>query len=155
VEDTGVDRLCPDLCIEITLPGGYEDLLHEIDAYRGSLSEIDQQDIPYDEAMKLWCEMRYEPIVEIIRQEDILQEFPGRTETDLYLWLVRNQAELQASHGGHTLMEDAADDLGKHAGKRLRPAHHIRRGARWIAYTVAARADAWWAATRRSRQRKD
>ena len=155
VEHTGVDRLCPDLRIEITLPGGYEDLIHEIDVYQGILSEIDQQQMPYDEAVALWCEMRYAPIVEIIRQQDILQEFPGRTETDLYLWLVRNQADLQPSHGPQTTMEEAAGDLGKQPGSRLRPAFHIRRGARWMAYTVAVRADALRRASRRMRGRKE
>jgi hypothetical protein len=154
VEQTGVDRLCPDLRIEITQPGGYEELLHEIDVYRGNLSEIDGQEMPYDEAVALWCEMRYAPIVEIIRQGDILREFPGRTEADLYLWLVRNQVELSASHGGRASMEDAADDLGKQPGTGLRPAHHVRKGARWMAYTLAGRADAWWRASRRARQRK-
>jgi hypothetical protein len=155
VEHTGVDRLCPDLPIEITQPGGYEELLHEIDAYQRILSEIDQQEMPYDESVALWCEMRYAPIVEIIRRGDILREFPGRTETDLYLWLVRNQAELGSSHRGSASMEDAADDLGKHSAKRLRPAHHIRKGVRWMAYTLAVRADSWRRASRRGRQRKE
>jgi hypothetical protein len=155
VEDTRVDSLCPDLRIEITQPGGYEELLHEIDAYQGILSEIDQQEMPYDDAVALWCEMRYAPIVEIIRQGDILQDFPGRTETDLYLWLVRNQAELSTSHGGLASMEDAAGDLSNHSGKRLRLAHHIRRGARWMAYALAVRADAWRRASRRARQREE
>jgi hypothetical protein len=152
---TRVDRLCPDLHIEITQPGGYEELLHEIEAFQGILSEIDNQEIPYDRAVALWCEMRYAPIVEIIRQGDILHEFPGRTEADLYLWLVRNQAELQTSHGGHTLLEDAADDMGKHLGKKVGLSHHIRRGARWMAYAVVVRADAWRRASRRALRREE
>jgi dienelactone hydrolase len=74
--------------------------------------------------------MQYAPIVEIIRHREILQEFPGRTEADLYLWLRRNQEELEVRYGRQVLMEEAADDLFRRFGERPSPARHARQAVR-------------------------
>jgi len=133
---TDVDHLCPDLQIELTQPDGYEDLLYEVEAFQQSLSTIDERKVPFDEAAALWCEMQYTPIVEIIRQQDILHEFPGRTETDLYLWLRRNQEELEARYGQTVLFEEAADDLAKRFGEKPSPARQIKKVAERLAEGV-------------------
>jgi hypothetical protein len=73
----------------------------------------------FDEAVNLWCALRYEPIVQIIRERHVLDEFPGRTETDLYLWLCRNRQELQGNYGHHVLMQEAADDLAERFGRQI------------------------------------
>lgn len=154
VERTNIDYLCPDLRIKLTQPDGYEELLCEIEAYQGILSQIDEREMPFDEAVTLWGEMRYSPIVEIIRQRDVLHEFPGRTQTDLYLWLLRNQEELQSSYELGLSMEEAADVLGKGSSKRHLPAYYSRRAARRLAYAIASRADRWWRASRQALRRK-
>lgn len=105
LERTNLDHLCPDLRIKLTQPDGYQDLLHQIEAYQGILSTIDEREVPFDEAVELWCEMRYSPIVEIIRQRDVLQEFPGRTEADLYVWLCCHQEELEGRYENRVLEE--------------------------------------------------
>jgi hypothetical protein len=45
--------------------------------------------------------------------------------------------------------------MGKHLGKKFRMAHHIRRGARRMAYGVVVRADAWRRASRRALRREE
>ena len=154
LERTHVDRLCPDLQIRLTQPDAYADLLCEIEAYQAILSQIDEQEIPFAEAVVLWCEMRYSPIVEIIRQRNVLQEFPGRTETDLCLWLCRNQKELEAHYEGQLLMEEAADDLARRYGKKLLPARQARQVVRWLAAAGVNRATGWWTAARQALGRK-
>jgi dienelactone hydrolase len=141
LKHTNMDRLCPDTYIEPTQPDGYEDLLHEIEAFQTNLSQIDERQIPLDEAVVLWCEMQYAPIVEIIRHRDILQEFPGRTEADLYLWLRRNQEELEVRYGRRVMMEEAADDLFKRFGEKPSPARHIRKAVRRVTEGVSELGD--------------
>ena len=46
-----------------------------------------------------WYDHIYCPIVEVIRQEDILRLFPGHTEADLYLWVMRHRRELEDRYG--------------------------------------------------------
>ncbi|RLC61960.1 MAG: hypothetical protein DRI80_07520 [Chloroflexota bacterium] len=127
LERTNVDRLCPGLHIELTQPDGYEDLLYEIEAFQQALSKVDEREVNFDEAVALWCEMQYAPIVEIIRQRDVLRKFPGRTETDLYLWLRRNQEELEIRYGHRVLLEEAAADLAQRFGERPTPARQVKK----------------------------
>ncbi|MEE8390078.1 MAG: acetylxylan esterase [Anaerolineae bacterium] len=136
LEHTNIDRLCPDVHIELTQPDGYEDLLYEIETFQQALSQIDERKVPFDEAVALWCEMQYEPIVEIIRQRDILREFPGRTEADLYLWLRRSQEELEVRYGHQVLMEEAADDLARRFGEKSSPTRQIKKAVGRVAEGV-------------------
>ena len=118
LERTNIDRLCPDLQIEFSQADGYEYLYHEIQSFQQILTTIDQREVPDDEAVALWCEMYYAPVVEIIRARHILDRFPGRTETDLYVWLRRNQEELELRYGTQVPMEEAAGDLARRFGRR-------------------------------------
>jgi hypothetical protein len=127
LDRTQVDHLRPDLNIRLTQPDGYEDLLHEIKAYQQILSEVDRRELSFDEAVTLWCELRYVPIVVIIRERYALKEFPERTETDLYLWLCRNRRELEARYGHHVLMKEAADDLNERLGESPFPLRQFKR----------------------------
>ena len=136
LERTNVDRLCPDTSLELTQPDGYEDLLYEIEAFQQNLSRIDEREVGFDEAVALWCEMHYTPIIQIIRQRGILQEFPGRTEADLYLWLRRNHEELEARYEHRVLMEEAADDLAKRFGEKPTPARQIKKAVERLAEGV-------------------
>jgi hypothetical protein len=149
VEQTDIDRLCPDVRIELTQPDGYQHLLDEIEAFRQIIARIDGREVPFDEGVALWCEMRYNPIVAIMRGRYVLQAFPGRTETDLYLWLCRNQEELQSAHGHQVLMGDAADDLAKRHGERVLSTRPARQALGWTAAAVMGRVAAGWEMARR------
>jgi dienelactone hydrolase len=127
LERTDIDRICPAARIELTQPDGYGDLLHEIEAFQHYMGRIDRREVDLAETVALWVEMQYEPIVAIIRQRDILGEFPGRTEADLYLWLRRNQEELELRYGRQVLMEEAAADLAQRFGQRPSPLRWIKQ----------------------------
>jgi hypothetical protein len=141
---TNVDRLCPGYEIRLTQPHGYEVLLSEIEAFQHIIARIDQREVPFDEAVTLWCEMRYAPIVEIIGRRYVLQEFPGRTETDLYLWLCRNHEELRERYGSGVLMEEAADDLVKQHGEKRFPTRQVRQAGDSAAGFVLSSLASWW-----------
>jgi len=136
LQRTNADRLCPDVHIELTQPDGYEDLLAEIEVLQYGIAQVDSREVPFSEAVTLWCEMHYAPIVQVIRRRGILQEFPGRTEADLYLWLCRNQEELEVRFGKNVLMEEAADDLSRRFGERPSPVRRIRKAVEWLAEGV-------------------
>jgi len=126
LQQTDVDQfLCDDMRIELSQPDAYEDLLHESKIFQRSLSRIDDREVPFAEAVGLWCEMSYTPIIEITRERDILREFPGRTEADLYLWLSRNQEELETRYEHQVLIDEAADDLAERFGQRPSAARRV------------------------------
>jgi hypothetical protein len=154
VECTNIDRLCPGAQIRLTQPEGYEDLLREIEASQCIFSQIDRREITGDEAVTLWYEIRYLPIIEIIRQADVLHYFPGRTETDLYLWLCRNLQELEASYGSQILSQEAAHDLGKRFGKNPSLSRRAGRAASWWARSTGVWASNQWRAALRALSHK-
>jgi hypothetical protein len=39
------------------------------------------------------------PLVRIIRKQGVLKQFPGRTETDLYMWIITRQWFLRQVSG--------------------------------------------------------
>lgn len=147
LERTNIQQLQPEVEIRLTEPGGYEELLQEIESYQSILSQIDRQEISFDEAVTLWCTLRYEPIVQISRERHVLDEFPGRTETDLYLWLCRNRQELQGNYGHHVLMQEAADDLAERFGRQI-----VFRRARMALVRLANRIKTWAASRRKTPQ---
>ena len=154
LERTGVDRLCTGLNIELTQPDGYNILLAEMERFREVLTTMEGRELSPDESVTLWCEIRYIPVVEIIRRRAILQDFPGRTEADLYLWLCRNRRELEADYRQHIMMEEAARDLATRHGRSLPGIRHVRAAARWTAGAVrdwAADARRAWRAAQRRR----
>ena len=136
LERTDLDRLCPQLHLELTQPDGYEDLLGEIEDCQQELSRAEKREVPLDEASAWWCRRYYAPIAQIIRQREILQEFPGRTEADLYLWLRRNQEELETRYGHQVLIEEAAIDLAQRFGEKTTPIKQLQKAVGRLASGV-------------------
>jgi hypothetical protein len=91
LERTGLDRLRADAVIEPTIPDGYTRLLEHIAVHRYFMGLDLLRDIGEDEAVVHWYDHVYLPIVKVIRERGILAEFPGRTEADLYLWVLDHQ----------------------------------------------------------------
>jgi hypothetical protein len=58
-----------------------------------------KRDITEEEAVKHWYEKVYLPIVKVIRESGILNEFPDKTEADLYLWTLDHQKYLSEQEG--------------------------------------------------------
>ena len=104
-------ELQPDTNIEVTLPGQYSKLLEHIDVHRWYLSEQQDQEISFEAAAASWYDNVYSPLVEFIRDQSILVDFPGRTEADLYLWILEQQATLQDVFGENASLEEAIEYL--------------------------------------------
>jgi hypothetical protein len=58
-----------------------------------------QRDISEGEAIAHWFDTVYLPIVKVIRKSDILNDFPDKTEGDLYLWVLDHQRYLVEQEG--------------------------------------------------------
>jgi hypothetical protein len=98
LERTGLDRLRPQANLTITILGGYERLLEHIAVHRYFMGLDQKRDIAEEEAVAHWYDTVYLPIVKVIRERGVLEEFPGRTEGDLYLWVLDRQQFLH-DHG--------------------------------------------------------
>jgi hypothetical protein len=68
-----------------------------------------------------WYEFGYRPIAEMIREERILEAFPGRTELDLYFWIVSHRERLALEARDEKISPQAAkDDILKNIPRRRR-----------------------------------
>lgn len=111
LEQTALDTLRPGHAIRFTVPGGYNNVLAQISYYQSALSQIDGQEISYDEAVTAWYDMRYEATIQIIESAGILKLFPARTPADFFIWIMRRHWELEERYGKPILFEEAAKDF--------------------------------------------
>ncbi|MBX0329545.1 universal stress protein [Oscillochloris sp. ZM17-4] len=120
LEATRLDESRPGVDLRTTAPGQYQ-LLREHIYVHGYYMELGQnRHVGFEEAAADWHDAVYLPAVELIRQRGLLRDFPGRTETDLYLWLAEHRAELEQQLGWEISAEAAAEDLSSRAEPRLR-----------------------------------
>jgi nucleotide-binding universal stress UspA family protein len=116
---TQLDRLRPEADLSMSVPGQYRKLEEHIDVHRYFMGIDQQRDVMYEEAVTHWYDTVYLPLVQIIRGQGILREFPDRTETDLYLWILEHRAELGKELHWEIRPEVAADDLVSRFSPRL------------------------------------
>lgn len=128
LERTRLDELRPDQRIEFTIGGGYERLLEHIAVHRYFMGLEQDRPIPEDEAVCDWYDTLYLPLVQIIREKGILADFPGRTEADLYLWIMDHQHYLREQCGPALSTEKAAEHFAEHYTKR--PLKRVLRAIR-------------------------
>ena len=99
LHSTRLNELCPGHDIQLTMPGGYRELLHQIVRYQPILSEIDEEEVSFEDTVKGWYDLIYSPSEMIIEQSGILDHFPGCTTADLFIWTRREQEKLVKRYG--------------------------------------------------------
>lgn len=114
LEQTQLDQLRPEARIEFTTPGRYQDLIEHISVHRYYLSQERSDFVPWEEAATHWYDHLYRPVVHVIRDEGALDQFPGRTEADLYLWVMNHLHHLREQYGPAVDPELAASDFARH-----------------------------------------
>jgi len=99
LERTRLDQLRAQARVRLTVPGGFDRLTKHIAVHRYFMGLDLKRDISDGEAVADWYDKVYMPIVKVIRKSKILHEFPGRTEGDLYLWVLDHQQHLVQAEG--------------------------------------------------------
>jgi len=100
LERTQLDRWYPEAVIKPTVLGGYDRLLEHIAVHRYFMGIDQGRPISEEEAVRHWVETLYVPVVEVVTRSGILEELPGRTATDLYLWTMDHLHFLRSQEGG-------------------------------------------------------
>ncbi len=114
LERTRLDEIRPQhKPLRLTIAGGYQRLIEHIAVHRYFMGLDLQRDVSEAEAVGHWYDTVYLPIVEAIRQHNILASFPHRTEADLYLWIVDHLHFLRSTHSDADV-DDAVEDFADH-----------------------------------------
>ena len=113
MEKTRLHELCPGHQLQFTAPGRYSELLAQIEDLRHTLTIIDEEEMPYTEAVVAWYEMIYLPTIQIIHESSLVADFPGRTEADLFVWLSIHRNRLREQYGDYQNLADLARVLAQ------------------------------------------
>jgi len=111
LERTQLHLLRPQARLEVTEAGLYAVLLEHISVHRYYMGLEEGREVPWEEAIVHWYDRVYLPIVEVIREERVLEHFPQRTETDLYVWVMDHRYFLSQEAGQEVPAEEASSDF--------------------------------------------
>ncbi|PIE31932.1 hypothetical protein CSA56_16930 [candidate division KSB3 bacterium] len=87
LELTDLRTLRPEADLQLTAPGTYHVLEEHIRVHRYFMGLEQKREIPYHKAVKHWYDSVYLPIVQMIQQQHLQEDFPAHTLSDLYLWI--------------------------------------------------------------------
>ena len=115
-DNTQFGELTGDMSLDFSTPGRYDVIYNHILGHKYFLNESREEEIPFSEALVSWYKNVYSPVIAIIREDWYLANFPGRTESDLYVWIVKHWDFLKKKYGGYSLA-DAAQDFSRKYGQ--------------------------------------
>ncbi len=84
----------PSAKIVLSLPGKYENLLRHIKVHRYYMGEERGEEVSLPEAAANFYDTVYVPLLDLINGQDLLIDFPARTEADLCLWVLDHRLDL-------------------------------------------------------------
>ncbi len=126
LERLPIDQVLPELKVELSDVADYRRLATQIEAHGFRLGQLWRRYVSPEEALGDWYEHSYRPIAAMIREERVLDAFPGRTELDLYLWILRHREQLALDARDESVSPSAAkDDILKRQGRKPRPPNSL------------------------------
>jgi len=108
---TRIHETRPNVDLNVTSCCQYDKLMGQIHVSQYLLREENAQDVSLQDAAAHWYDTMYIPLIEAIRDRGLLHWFPGRTITDLYIWISENRAALEEELGWEIQSDIAATDL--------------------------------------------
>ncbi|MBN1836898.1 MAG: transcriptional regulator [Spirochaetales bacterium] len=118
LEETRLDRLYPGVRLQFTATGRYDEIVRHVDGHKYFINLAQREEISFERALRSWYENVYRPVVKVIEEGGLLAAFPGRTVSDLYVWIVRHWDELKGKYGQSYPLEEAAADYRERFGRR-------------------------------------
>jgi len=101
----------PNVDLIVTSCCQYDKLMKQINISQHLLQDERKQEVPLQDSAAYWYDTTYIPLAEAIRDRGLLHWFPGRTITDLYIWISENRTALEEELGWEIQSEITATDL--------------------------------------------
>lgn len=119
LERLPMDRVLPEVELRFSDPADYRTLATYVEAHGFRLSQLWRRYVSHEEVLRDWYEYSYRPISAMIREERVLEAFPGRTEIDLYAWIIRHRERLVLESRDESVTpSNAKDDILLREGER-------------------------------------
>jgi len=119
-DQTGLDKLFPDFPFECTGTGQYEEIVSHIFVHKYFINQELAKELPLDDAVRSWFENVFEPIVHMVQNDGLLLRFPGRTNVDLYVLIVKHWHYLKEKYGPSVTAREAAESYSRLFGVSYR-----------------------------------
>lgn len=114
---TNFFEIFPDAEIDFTATGRFDEIIQHIMTHKYFINQEQKEEIPLKKAIRSWYMNVYLPVINIIHAEDLASRFPGRTESDLYVWMIHHWHSLKYKYGEHISLEDAVKDYSEKKGR--------------------------------------
>ncbi|CAN5551431.1 DUF4032 domain-containing protein [soil metagenome] len=120
LERLPLDRVLPEINVEFSDVADYRRLATYVEAHGFRLSQLWRRYVSQEEVLMDWYEYSYKPIIEMVREDRILETFNGRTELDIYLWIIHRREQLVLESRDETVSTKTAKDSILKKGPRRR-----------------------------------
>jgi len=134
IEHTRLNELAPKEDFHFSIPGQVDKLINHISVHRWFMGEKLKRPVGEDEAVLGWLNDVYLPLIRIIRKYNILKEFPQRTETDLYLWIIEHRWFMVEEQHRKISLEVAARHYAQKFSQK--PFRHLRQFFRYLSKKI-------------------
>jgi hypothetical protein len=116
-EKTNFGDLTGDYDLDFNATGRYDVIYNHILVHKYYLNQGKTEEIPFKDALVSWYKNVYSPIRRIIKDEWLEVNFPGKTPSDLYVWIVKHWDFLKKKYGVHYSLARAAHDFSNKYGE--------------------------------------
>lgn len=132
LDEYHLDRFMDMNLLKFTAPGMYPEIINHILVHKYYINQDSKDEIPFDVAAKSWYDKVFLPIVTEIKREGLLTSYPGKSEGDLYLWIVRYWDELKSNTGKPVSIANASLDYKNRFAKGW-----FKRWIKWLGEVLA------------------
>jgi ParB-like nuclease family protein len=116
MEESGLERACPESSIVFSRPHGYVELLEIVKVHGFHLMLERGAVLPVEEVAADWYDRVYLPTIEEIRDQELPRAFPRCTEADLFLYVWQRRRVVFPERRGITL-KDAVASVSRESGR--------------------------------------
>ena len=118
-EKTSYEKLTGDVNLDFSIPGRYDVIFKHIAGHKYYLNMDRNEEISFGDSLVSWYKEIYFPIINIIDEENICMSFPGKTKSDLYIYIVKHWDFIKRKSDKELTIVDAALDYKKKYGKEI------------------------------------
>lgn len=95
LQETNLDGHAPDSDFSRLPPELYAVLRDHIEVHRYYLGTSYGRDFNVEESAASWHDLIYRPLLDVLQQQGVNQEFPRRSDPELYLWITYHREQLR------------------------------------------------------------
>ena len=102
-----------DWSLDFTTAGQYDVIYNHILTHKYYINLNQVEEISMPDAIMSWYNTVYMPVIDTIRQHKVMKKFRRRTQSDLYVWLVKYWDELKKAMGSDIPLDNGLEGFEK------------------------------------------